>query len=39
MPESADADRVQRSFNALSEADQELALEFLELLAKHGKRR
>ena len=41
---SADApapvdDRVERLFSALDEADQALALELLELLAKHRKRR
>ncbi|MFN3648504.1 MAG: helix-turn-helix transcriptional regulator [Armatimonadota bacterium] len=32
-------ERVQRLFGGLEPADQELALEFLELLAKHRKRR
>lgn len=32
-------DRLDRLFAALDEADQALALEFLELLAKHRKRR
>ena len=38
-PESPPADdRLQRYFNALDEQLQELALEFLELLAKHRRR-
>lgn len=31
-------DRLERSYAALSESDQELVLEFVELLAKRGKR-
>jgi len=32
-------DRLARSYQALDEADQDLALEFMELLVKHKKRR
>lgn len=35
MEEPTQDDRVQRLFGALSEADQALALEFLELLSRH----
>jgi transcriptional regulator with XRE-family HTH domain len=34
----ADDDRLQRYFGALDEGDQELALEFMELLTKHRRR-
>ena len=36
--EPAGDDRVERFFNALTEGDQELALEFMQLLARHSAR-
>jgi transcriptional regulator with XRE-family HTH domain len=34
-----DDERLQREFSALREADQELALEFIQMLARHAARR